>query len=416
MEIFLKIIKKLSIISINFLIFILSFLIKKDDNIWLFGSWFGKSFSDNSKYLYLYCHNNKEKLGLKDVVWITNDANVYRELKEGNYSVFKKWTVTGIYFHLRAGYHFICQDTSDINSYFSIRAKRIQLWHGVGFKKMTYVNQVPEIKALKYKLIYLFKLYTSPGMWYKYIFFSTSDFASINIFKFSFRLYENNVVVGNYPRNIYLKESTNNDDIYLDKNQKEMIELIRVIKSEGNKILLYLPTYRNIPQIHDKNVRLPLDLENTNELIKFNDFLKGNNLYFFTKFHFAGDTSIVDNSNNFINLSSDFDIYPILKYTDVLITDYSSVYADFLFLNKPIIFYPYDLEEYKNLDKGFLFDYKSVTPGNIARNIEDLRSQIIYALDNDDYKDKRQEILKMYFGENSKDSFDVIIDKIRSSD
>ena len=416
MQTIIKITKKIFTLIINFLVFISTLIVKKNKNIWLFGSWFGENFSDNSKYLYLYCINNKEKLGLDDVIWITNNSDVYKELKENNFKVFKKWSIKGIYFHLKAGYHFICQDTRDINSYFSVRSKRIQLWHGVGFKNIAMIDQVPEINTLKYKLVYSLKLLASPGMWYKHIFFSTSEFATKNIFNLSFRLFENKVIEGNYPRNIYLKEINNNGTKYLNKQQREYIDFINHEKSKGNTIILYLPTYRNLAQLVSKNEVLPLNISTTAEFINFDQFLGKNNLHFLSKFHFAGDKSIRDNRNNFSDLPIDLDIYPLLKHIDILITDYSSVYADFLFLDKPIIFYPYDLQTYKNYDKGFLFEYSDVTPGEIVLNIEELKSKILYVMKNDNYKEKRDKIRRMYFGENEEDSFESIIRKIQSVD
>lgn len=52
----------------------------------------------------------------------------------------------------------------------------------------------------------------------------------------------------------------------------------------------------------------------------------------------------------------------LLMETDVLVTDYSSIYLDYIVLNRPIVFVPYDLAEYEK-KRGFLFDYHEVTPG-----------------------------------------------------
>jgi CDP-glycerol glycerophosphotransferase len=54
---------------------------------------------------------------------------------------------------------------------------------------------------------------------------------------------------------------------------------------------------------------------------------------------------------------------PLLKKADLLVTDYSSIYFDFLLLDRPIIFFPYDLERYFSRDRQFLFSYDELTPG-----------------------------------------------------
>jgi len=412
--IILKIIKKIYDVIINLLVLILSLLVPKSEDILLFGSWFGKSFSDNSRYLYLYCSYNKEKLGLKKVIWVTASNETLMELRKKNLEVYKKNSLKGIWYHLRAGYHFISQQPTDINPYFSVRAKRFQLWHGVGFKNIAQIDKMPDTKTIKYKLIYFIKFISYPGFWYKFNFLSTSLFATENIYKLSFRTWENKVIESNYPRNIYLYEINEEDGRYLDKRQQELIESIKDKRSKDYKIILYLPTYRNNAQLSGKGRKIyPLNIASELEFKDFQSFLSKNNIYFLSKFHFAGDTSLIDDQGDFKNLPSDLDIYPIMKYTDMLLTDYSSIYADFLFLDKPIVFYPYDLNTYEKQDKGFLLDYNEVTPGEKAFDVESLKSQILKSLEKDDYKEERDKIKKLYFGKNIEDDFYSLVQKIR---
>lgn len=413
--IILKIIKKIYDVIINLFVLIISLMVPKNDNILLFGSWFGQNFSDNSRYLYLYCSYNKEKFGLKKVIWVTDHDEILNELRDKNLEIYKKCSLKGIWYHLRAGYHFISQQPTDINPYFSVRAKRVQLWHGVGFKNIAQIDKMPDTGRMKYKLEYFIKFISYPGFWYKFIFLSTSEFATENIYKLSFRTWENKVIEGNYPRNIYLNEINVEDKYYLDKRQMELIESIKDKKSKGYKTIIYLPTYRNDAKLSGKNRKIyPLNIASELEFNDFQNFLSKNNIYFLSKFHFAGDLSLIDEQDNFKNLSSDLDIYPIMKYTDILLTDYSSIYADYLFLDKPIIFYPFDLSVYEKQDKGFLLDYNDVTPGKKVFDIESLKSQILYCLDKDDYKSERDKIKKLYFGKNIEDSFYSLMQKIQS--
>lgn len=402
-------------IIVNLLALVISLLVPKSDDILLFGSWFGKNFADNSKYFYLYCSYNKEKLGLQRVIWITDSDEVFNDLKSKHLDVYKKWSLSGIWYHYRSGYHFICQQANDINAYFSVRAKRVQLWHGVGFKNISAIDEAPDTKAIKYKLSYFFKLISTRGFWYKFIFLSTSEFATEKIYNLSFRVWENKFVEGNYPRNIFLNEK--DDEKYLDKRQLELIKDIKDRINKGCKIVFYLPTYRNNAYL-DKNIRkiYPLNISSEAEFNKFDEFLCKNNIYFLSKFHFAGNSSLIDERTNFKNLPMDLDVYPILKYTDILITDYSSIYADFLFVDKPIIFYPYDLDKYKNQDKGFIFNFDDVTPGEKAYDLESLKSKLVYCLQNDDFKAERDKIKKLYFGKNTEDSFYSLLQKIRNKD
>ena len=58
------------------------------------------------------------------------------------------------------------------------------------------------------------------------------------------------------------------------------------------------------------------------------------------------------------------DMYPIFSKVDLLITDYSSIFFDFLITDKPILFYPYDKDDYLTRDRAMYDEYDTVTPGH----------------------------------------------------
>ena len=65
------------------------------------------------------------------------------------------------------------------------------------------------------------------------------------------------------------------------------------------------------------------------------------------------------------------DIYPLFPLVDVLVTDYSSSFADLLLLDRPLVFYPYDLERYQ-ANEGLAAEYDAITPGPKARTFPEL--------------------------------------------
>ena len=85
-------------------------------------------------------------------------------------------------------------------------------------------------------------------------------------------------------------------------------------------------------------------------------------------------------STNYLSVLSVDDIYETLCTYDVLITDYSSIYFDFLLTGKPIIFLPYDLDRYTVSDRQFYYKYEDVTPGSKARDWHDV-AKILADLD-----------------------------------
>lgn len=98
-----------------------------------------------------------------------------------------------------------------------------------------------------------------------------------------------------------------------------------------------------------------------------------------TKIHYAGYFNHQDgvgcSALHLMNLSPKIDIYPFLREADILITDYSSVFFDYLYLDRDIICYPYDLDDYSSADQGLLLDYKSL-PADIVYTLPELQENL----------------------------------------
>ena len=113
-----------------FLILLVSFFIPKSDSYNIIGGWFGQRFADNSKYLFLNIFNNLSESGFKKVIWISRNKSIVKELSEAGFEAYSAWDIRSIWSHFRSKYHVIDQSYKDINSIFSVRSKRIHLWHG----------------------------------------------------------------------------------------------------------------------------------------------------------------------------------------------------------------------------------------------------------------------------------------------
>ncbi len=99
-----------------------------------------------------------------------------------------------------------------------------------------------------------------------------------------------------------------------------------------------------------------------------------------------------------IEYHSDRDIYPLLSYVDMLITD-SSIYFDFLHLDRPILFYPYNLERYLRDDRGMYVNYRDMTPELICRDFDCLLNELDQAMSSaaDSYRQERRRIKVLAF-------------------
>lgn len=162
-----------------------------------------------------------------------------------------------------------------------------------------------------------------------------------------------------------------NDELFDKKNVEEKNKIFRKRFCKNNeKVILYCPTWRDYNI--DKDI---FTLEN---LKKLDAFLEKNNCKLFYRAHYLKsiiDIEILNEMNNIELLGFDKEpfIQNILCSADILITDYSSVFVDYLIINKPIIFFIFDLEVYKN-SRGLVIDFNKNedTPGKKVKNIEEL--------------------------------------------
>jgi CDP-glycerol glycerophosphotransferase (TagB/SpsB family) len=145
----------------------------------------------------------------------------------------------------------------------------------------------------------------------------------------------------------------------IEKIKKELTDTYPIFNKK--KIILYAPTFR------DGNVddfSIPFDFSLLQERLS-------NEYVFLLKLHPAIKNAInVDKYEGFVY---DFSKYPkindLLFISDYLISDYSSIPFEYSFLHKPMIFFPYDLEEYMST-RGFWEPYEELVPGPIAYSTE----------------------------------------------
>lgn len=113
-------------------------------------------------------------------------------------------------------------------------------------------------------------------------------------------------------------------------------------------------------------------------------------------------------------MNKKLDIYPLLPFVDILITDYSSIYYDFLLLNKGILLYPFDKERFIENSNDLAFDYDEFTPGKKVYSMTDFLSTIASDENlNVDDKDQKR-ILCAFWGKSDKKRLDFLYNKIKT--
>jgi len=330
---------------------------------WIFGSWDGKSFLDNSKYLFLFVNHYFPQI---NAVWISKDKSLVEELRKRGYKAFYDRELRAIYYYLRAGYYIIDHVplygglTSPLNLWLSGGAKIIQLWHGIPFKRIDRIPQVRRKVTVLKKILSWFSVVNLVNSRINMYVVAPSEFIG-KILTSAFRVPEKHLILADYPRNYFYMLPVEIRTLNLDLYNK-----VKTLKESGKKIIFYIPTFRDTGgNPFTKGV---IDVKKLIEVLKNNDAIM------IVKFHKA-DIENVD-ARSFeceqIIFLKDDDIYELLQFCDILITDYSSIFYDFLFLDRPIVFFPYDLKKYTTIDRELYFDYHSFVPGPICHTFEEL--------------------------------------------
>lgn len=195
-----------------------------------------------------------------------------------------------------------------------------------------------------------------------------------------------------------------NDELFIVDDTKEKLGLL-----DYKKIIIWLPTFKhhkNKDRNDYNNNKISQDISLLNESdLKFtNNFLKKSNMILLIKFHPMQDLSFVKMKKySNIRCISDNDLrrknillYRLLNVSDALITDFSSVYIDYLLLNRPIGFELIDIDKYKK-GRGFLFKNPlKYMPGFKIHNKDELISFLEKISKGDDeFESERKKLLNL---------------------
>jgi len=333
----------------------LATLIPKRKDIWVFGGWFGKAFSDNPKYMYQYLVAN-HSIDITSI-WIGKDSELVRQLKEQGVNAHYHNSLAGIYYQLIAKVVFVSHSiSSDLNPwYVSFNTKRIQLWHGIPLKKIGFDDHVFTSKdALIQRFPKLFSLLTND----RYDLITSAGEACTKLFSSAFNLPLNKIVPTGFPRN---------DVFFATQDQYKAKTVYKVI---------YMPTFRG--DIDSEFDLFDLFGFDAVEIDKVFD-VEGIELTIRTHPANKPTNSIISKINNSknIKLSTVSDVYEEITSYDCLITDYSSIMFDFSLSKKDILFAPFDLEKYLKDDRKLYFSYSDILGGIYFNNWPELITGII---------------------------------------
>lgn len=244
--------------------------------------------------------------------------------------------------------------------YFSNKTTVVQLWHGQGaFKKFGLSCNLPESER---------KLAERCAQRYNYIAVSSKNVSYL--YMQAFNADKKQIIVSGIPDSDFFY-SMENKNIFRNKYKIP----------ESKKIVLYAPTFRD-------NIEDNRKIFDNFSCSRFIDALSEDYVLvvrLHPQVHFECNLKNVIDATNYPNVNE------IIIDSDLLITDYSSICMEFSMTDKPMIFYAYDLDDYKKR-RNFYFNYEDYVPGKIVRSMNEL----IEAIKNNDYEKEKNDKFKNY--------------------
>ncbi|MBQ8959021.1 MAG: CDP-glycerol glycerophosphotransferase family protein [Bacteroidales bacterium] len=373
---------------ICFCIYPFSFLFPRDKKKWAFGSFRG-AFNDNAKYLFIHMSEHMPEI---EVVWLSVSKSTVAEIRRKGAKAYHVLSPKGIWFALTSKYWFFNAYSSDIMFCFSGGATLVNLWHGLPLKRIEFgIGSGPLAK--RYVEQTFRERFNHPEVFVRPDFVLSASEMCTSVFARSFRVNPEQCLSFGYPRNEILNWTEEKRKSFI--RRYEPLATRELIDDLGRytKVYFYLPTWRDSKSDFMSS---GFDFRALDAVMRENDAL------FLLKPHANTkiDTQAFVGLTNLRLLAGTVDVYPILPYTDVLITDYSSILYDYLLMeNKDVILYLFDYQEYEN-ERSFNWPFDEMVIGrrayDFAALLECLR-EMSPGLD----EAKRQALLRKCWGESA---------------
>ena len=312
----------------------------------------GGFYNDNPKYIYEYLY--KHHASDFKFIWVINNEKNKKEIL-GSPKIVKRFSLKYYYYMAISKYW-----VTNVRQPLRLRKRDNQIilstWHGTPLKKLgldidTIHSANPKIKK---------HFITSASKWNYLV---SANKYSTDIFRRVFA-FDEEVLEYGYPRNDILYK---NDPNIINNIKKELnIPL-------NKKVILYAPTWRDDEYYEPGQYKFDLKLN----LQKLKDNIGKDHVILIRTHYFIADKLDLKDLENFaFNVSYYDDIGELYLMSDILITDYSSVFFDYANLKRPILFYTYDLEKYSSALRGFYIDIEKSVPGPLLFTTDEVISAI----------------------------------------
>jgi len=383
---------------------VLTKIVQRKPNLVIFGSNDGTTYADNSMHLYEWILQNRADI---QAVWMTRNKNIYQELKQKSKPVAMITSWNGLKILAQAKVGVFSNSLRDLawdeylvpNSIYLIALR-----HGKSVKRVRFARHQQSSSERE-----SIPRQQETELIYKVL--STSEFIS-DIQEECLQLGRHKHVVTGYPRN----------DMLLSPSQEAEIMWQKFLNGlEPRLVALYAPTQRHG---REPTRFFPFEDFDKDKLISF---LQDEQILLLLRPHLKDFRRYPDLRELLTGLSigseyvrfASHDVFPdvnhVLPYVNVLISDYSSIYHDYLLLNRPLMYIPYDFEEF-NRQHGFLYVYFAYRPGPAIETLYDFCAHLdLLSQGEDPYMEKRNTLrnkIHFYQDSNSCDRVTTLVDRI----
>lgn len=350
------------------------------------------TFSDNAKHFFLFLQGNTNSVF--SAVFLSSNRKTIAQLRRHFLPCLFYPSLHGLYWLLTA--EFIIMDSAEwiTGGKFQLTAgsKLIQLWHGAPLKEIELPLHQRRLQGLSFLPRLVLQIQKKIIGRYPdyYALASTSELFTQKAFSSAFRA--RHFVESGYPRNdaiLNAKEGFRRNSPLWINCDLQALQMIDNARSNNLRIILYAPTFRS-------NLSSPFS-DNILSLQALNNFAEDHKILLVMKLHpLMAKQFHTDNLSHIVHYAPECDIYPALSLVDCLVTDYSSIYFDYLLLDRPIIFFPYDFDHYIADERKLLFDYIDMAPGRLCKTQVELQAALSKP-DTEYWKTQRREVRNKVF-------------------
>ncbi|MEC1259392.1 CDP-glycerol glycerophosphotransferase family protein [Bacillus swezeyi] len=321
----------------------------------IFESFAGKQYSCNPRAIYEYMKENNPEYKL---YWSVNPE--YTDIfEEKGIPYIKRFTLKWLFAMARAEYWVV-------NSRLPLWIPKpghttyLQTWHGTPLKRLAVDMEevhMPGTNTEKYK-----KNFTMEASKWDYLI--SPNAYSTEIFARAFQ-FNKTMIESGYPRNDFLHTDNNAETI---RALKEKMQL-----PADKKVIIYAPTWRDDQFYKKGKYKFDLDLD----LAKLREEIGDDYVVILRMHYLVAENFDLEPFQGFAyDFSSYEDIRELYMVSNLLITDYSSVFFDFANLKRPMIFFVPDIETYRDKLRGFYFDFEREAPGPLVKTTDEVIEKI----------------------------------------